>query len=167
MLLWGRAPQCGVCVGLESEASGFWFHSTGKRMRTFAHVALFPGTLLCVHMSVFSHDIRAQLCIALIHNSHAWVLDGCRLHHCFHCSAHTLTHTDTHRTHTLLLDLLHGAGGQLPLQWRWRNPILIHSNKQLPVDVESWIKHLKTKQKHTTRFSSDPKSCWILVLLKV
>lgn len=57
------------------------------------------------------------------------------------------THTRAHaqrNTHTLLLDLLHGAGRQLPLQGRWRDhPVLVHGDKKLPVDVQSGIKYLK------------------------
>lgn len=53
----------------------------------------------------------------------------------------TIVSTDTH---ALLLDLLHGARWQLPLQRRGGNPVLVNGNEQLPVDVERWVKHLET-----------------------
>lgn len=49
-------------------------------------------------------------------------------------------------THALLLDLLHGAGGQRPLQRRRGNPVLVHGDKQLPADVEGRIKHLEANR---------------------
>lgn len=70
---------------------------------------------------------------------HAHMQPHTRTHTHTDSYAHTHTHAckATHSTqkpsaHTLLLDLLHGAGWE-PL---WGDPVLVRGHEQLPIDVE-------------------------------